>query len=281
MKRSPMLIALGCLVLPLFVLNDSLRLALAVSDRNSPGDLPAPYMLETLGLKPVLDKAMNMTNDKIQFAQNTAAELFQTIEKNNLIVAGKSESQLNREVTELARNKFGVHTHWHKKIVRAGINTMAIYTDDPPDRIIQPDDLVIIDFGVVVDGWESDYARTYVLGNDPRKIKLKNDVEKAWHEIQLWYRQQSSVKASDLFAMTRQKARAYGWTSAGDIAGHIVGKYPHEQPADPKSLELDVHPSNPNDMFMPDANGNKRHWILEVHFIDKEHGIGAYFEQLL
>jgi hypothetical protein len=89
------------------------------------------------------------------------------------------------------------------------------------------------------------------------------------------------VKASDLFAMTRKKALEYGWTSTGEIAGHIVGKYPHEQPANPKSLELDVHPDNPNDMFLRDANGNKRHWILEVHFIDKEHQIGGYFEQLL
>ena len=30
-----------------------------------------------------------------------------------------------------------------------------------------------------------------------------------------------------------------------------------------------------------DANGNQRHWILELQFIDEEEQIGGYFEQLL
>jgi hypothetical protein len=73
----------------------------------------------------------------------------------------------------------------------------------------------------------------------------------------------------------------YGYRFGGDIAGHIVGAFPHEQPADPRSLELDVHPDNPNDMFLRDANGNQRHWILELQFIDDAAKTGAYFEQLL
>ncbi len=226
-------------------------------------------------------KTMDITDTKMAYAQKISADLFQAVEQNKLIVAGKSEAQLNEEVVQLAREKFGVEAHWHKKIVRAGINTMAIYPDNPPSQIIQADDIVILDYGIIVDGYEADYARTYVLGDDAQKLKVKHDVEKAWYEIQDWYRKQTQVKASDLFALTRKKASEYGWTSAGIIAGHIVGKYPHEQPADPKSWELDVHPENHNDMLLRDASGNKRYWILEVHFVDKENNIGGYFEQLL
>jgi hypothetical protein len=42
-----------------------------------------------------------------------------------------------------------------------------------------------------------------------------------------------------------------------------------------------VHKENHNDMFQPDAHGNRRHWILEIHFIDAEKKIGGFFEQLL
>jgi hypothetical protein len=228
-----------------------------------------------------VDNEDKMAKTKLDYAEKIASELFKAVEVNNLIVAGKSEQQLNDEVVKLAKEKFGIEQHWHKKIVRCGANTMAIYSDNPPNLLIQKDDLVILDFGVVVDGWESDYARTYVLGNDPRKLKLKNDVEKAWEETRAWVKQQKALKASDLFAYTREKSKQFGWTSAGEIAGHIVGKFPHEQPVNPKSLELDVHPDNPNDMFLLDAKGNKRHWILEMHFIDKEKKIGGYMEQLL
>jgi methionine aminopeptidase len=218
---------------------------------------------------------------KILHAQKTAVQLFDLVEKNHLIVAGKSESQLRDEVTSLAKEKFGVEAHWHKKIVRSGINTMAIYPDDPADLIIQKDDILFIDFGIIVDGWESDVAKTYVLGNDPKKLKLKSDVEKAWNETQAWYKKQTTLKSSDLFRFVVDKAKQYGYTFPGIIAGHIVGKYPHEQPADPKSFDLDVHPTNHNNILLPDANGNKRHWILEMHFVDEKNRIGAYTEQLL
>jgi hypothetical protein len=44
---------------------------------------------------------------------------------------------------------------------------------------------------------------------------------------------------------------------------------------------LDVHPDNHNDILQVDKNGNKRHWILELHFVDRKNKIGAFFEQLL
>lgn len=222
-----------------------------------------------------------MTKAKLLNAEKIAIELFDAIEKNNLIIAGKSEAQLASEVSDLALKKFGINNHWHKKIVRTNVNTLATYSENPPDRVIQDDDILFIDFGPIVEEYEADLGRTYVIGNNATKLKLKNDVEKAWYEIQAWIQKQTTLKASAIFQCAVEKANEYGWTFTGEIAGHIVGKFPHEQPADPKSLELDIHPENHNDIFLLDANGNKRHWILELQFIDTEKQIGGYFEQLL
>ena len=222
-----------------------------------------------------------MTKEKLLHAQNVTLQIFEAVEKNNLIIPGKSEEQLSKELCDLALEKFGIEKHWHKKIVRTGINTLATYGENPPNRIIEEGDILFLDFGPLVDGYEADLGRTYVLGNNASKLKLKMDVEKAWYETQEWYQQQTAVKASDLFHYVVTKAGEYGWTFTGTIAGHILGKFPHEQPADPKSWELDVHPDNDNDMFLTDANGDKRHWVLELQFIDTKKGIGGYFEQLL
>ena len=222
-----------------------------------------------------------MVREKLIHAQNICIELFNAIEENNLIVPGKTEEQLNTEVCDLAFQKFGIEKHWHKKIVRSGINTLAIYPDNPPNRVIHKDDILFIDLGPIVEGYEADIGRTYVVGKDPNKLKLKRDVESAWYEIREWYQQQTKLKASDLFNYAVLKAKRFGWEFGGEIAGHIVGKYPHEQPEDPKSLELDIHPDNHDNIFLLDANGNPRHWILELQFIDKENEIGGYFEQLL
>ena len=222
-----------------------------------------------------------MTKTKLLNAEKITKQLFEAIEKSNLIIAGKSEDQLALEVTDMAFVKFGIKDHWHKKIVRTGVNTLATYNENPPNRIIQEDDILFIDFGPIVEGYEADVGRTYLIGNNATRLKLKNDVEKAWYEIQGWFQMQTELKASALFQYAVEKATEYGWSFGGEIAGHIVGKFPHEQPLDPKSLELDIHPENHNNMFLLDANGDKRHWILELQFIDKEKGIGGYFEQLL
>ncbi|HKC36646.1 MAG TPA: hypothetical protein VKB95_11310, partial [Chitinophagaceae bacterium] len=65
-----------------------------------------------------------------------------------------------------------------------------------------------------------------------------------------------------------------------EIAGHLIGEFPHER-LEPGNYQLYVHPDNHNDMFLPGANGNKREWILELHFVDTEKQIGGFFEQLL
>ena len=226
-------------------------------------------------------KQTKMTKSKLLHAQQKTIELFNAVEQANLIVAGKSEAQLASEIADLAFKKFGIKDHWHKKIVRSGENTLAIYRDNPADRIIQPDDILFIDFGPIVDGYEADLGRTYLLGNDLTKLKLKTDVEKAWYEIQEWIQMQPAVKASEIFQRAVEKAKANGWTFVGDIAGHIVGAFPHEQPLDPQSLELDIHSDNHDDIFLLDAAGNRRYWILELQFVDQAKQIGAYFEQLL
>src|SRR4030095_4418713 len=115
-----------------------------------------------------------MTKEKLLNAQYISVQFFKAIEQSNLITAGKSEEQLNAEVCDLALKQFRIEKHWHKKIVRSGKNTMAIYPDNPPNRIIDTDDILFIDLGPIVEGYEADIGRTYVLGNNSRKLRLKS-----------------------------------------------------------------------------------------------------------
>lgn len=224
---------------------------------------------------------MDETTQKIILAEQKAKELLAMAAQRGLIVPGKSESVLNAEVVQLAKDVFGIDNFWHKKIVRAGANTLQPYSGNPPDRVIQKDDIVILDFGPIFEGYEADVARTYVIGIDPLKLKIKKDVEDAWLEAQRWYSQQTSLTGAELFAYVTNLARRYGYEYGGEIAGHIVGHYPHEQPDKAGDLSLDVHPDNHNSILLLDKNGNKRHWILEMHFVDKAKGIGGYMEQLV
>ncbi|HEV7781452.1 MAG TPA: M24 family metallopeptidase [Chitinophagaceae bacterium] len=223
---------------------------------------------------------MGTNKTKLIWAENIAIQLFKAVEDRHLIVAGKSEKQLNTEVFELAFELFGVQKHWHKRIVRAGANTLSPYNENPPNLIIQENDIVFFDFGPIIGDWEADLGRTYVVGNDPHKHKLKNDIEKAWQETKEWFHTQTTLPASVLYHYAVAKANQYGWTFGGELAGHLIGEFPHER-LEPGNYQLYVHPENHTDMFSPDAEGNKREWILEIHFVDREKQIGGFFEQLL
>ncbi len=61
------------------------------------------------------------TRQKLLLAEEKTKELFREIADGGLIVAGKSERELNEEVVALARREFGIDQFWHKKIVRAGV----------------------------------------------------------------------------------------------------------------------------------------------------------------
>ncbi|MEO8086700.1 MAG: M24 family metallopeptidase [Bacteroidota bacterium] len=221
-----------------------------------------------------------MTKAKLMEAEANALHLFNEIEKRNIIVAGKSETQINTEVYNLAFELFGIEIYWHKRIVRAGINTLQPYDENPPDLILQEDDILFLDFGPVFEEWEADFGRTYVIGKDPLKHKLKKDIEVAWYEAKEWFHKQTKLTGAEYWKYINQLALQYGWEYGGQLGGHLIGHFPHER-LEAKNYGLYVHPENHNDMFLPDANGNTRHWILEIHFVDRKNKIGGFFEQLL
>jgi len=92
--------------------------------------------------------------------------------------------------------------------------------------------------------------------------------------------QQTKITGAAFHQYIVELAHKYGYTYGGQLAGHLIGHFPHER-LEPKNYGLYIHPQNPNDMFLPDANGNKRNWILEIHFVDRDKQIGGFFEQLL
>lgn len=224
-----------------------------------------------------------MTNslENLIKAEENAVHLFEKIEELQLIQAGKSESALNKEVYHLAFDLFGIKKYWHKRIVRSGKNTLLPYRENPTNLVLQEDDILFFDFGPVFEEWEADFGRTYVLGNSPKKLKLRNDIEKAWREGKEFYDlHKDTLTGADFYKYTKDLARKYGWEYGNEHCGHLIGNFPHEKIVGEETINY-IHPENDQLMIALDKNGNERFWIYEIHFIDRENEIGGFFEQLL
>lgn len=217
---------------------------------------------------------------ELRDAQTKAVALFHEIEARGLIRAGVTEAGLNAEIYALAKEMFGTTTYWHKRIVRAGKNTLLPYAENPPDLIIGEDDILFLDLGPVFEQWEADFGRTFVLGSDPRKHKLRQDVGRAFAEGKQFFLETPNITSSEFFSHIVALAEKSGWEFGGPIAGHLIGQFPHEKIAEDK-VTLYVHPKSDLAMHSVDEKGQKRHWILEIHFVDREREIGGFFEELL
>ena len=213
-------------------------------------------------------------------AQNNANQLFSAAETQGLIRPNVTESQINQDIYDLAEKMFGISTYWHKRIVRAGSNTLRPYDENPPDLTLAEDDILFLDLGPVFEAWEADFGRTFVLGSDPLKLKLRDDIAKAFAQGKHYFHSHPEITADELYRYAQKMARDDGWEYGGPIAGHLIGQFPHERIPNDK-ISLYVHPENPMKMRGQDADGQQRHWILEIHFIDRAKKIGGFYEELL
>lgn len=217
---------------------------------------------------------------KLLTAQDLAKKLFHEVEQRNLITPGCYESEVNERVYLLARELFGIKKYWHKRIVRAGSNTLYPYRHNPPDLRIADDDIVFLDFGPIFESWEADFGKTFVLGSDPEKLAMKEDVKSIWDAGKAFFEANRLVLAHDLFAYVRGEAQKKGYVWGSEHCGHLIGEFPHEViPREQKDSFLT------QDNYLPlqrlSSEGKELDWILEVHITRADLGRGAFHEELL
>jgi len=213
-------------------------------------------------------------------AQTKAAVLFDQVIEQGLITPGIGERAASDAIRDLAAESFGVDRFWHKRIVRAGANTLQPYRENPPEVIIAPDDIVFCDFGPIFEQWEADFGRTYVLGDDPVKHALCAALPVVWHAGRDYFHAHPDVTGEGLCAHMVELAEQAGWQFGGTIAGHLVGQFPHEKIAG-DSIESYIALGNKTPMRRVDRAGQQCHWILEVHLVDRGREIGGFVEELL
>ena len=227
---------------------------------------------------PPADDARRLAN--LVEAETRALSLLDAIEGAGLIVAGRTEREVEQDIYALAADQFGIEKHWHKRIVRCGVNTLATAGDNPPILTIDADDIVFLDLGPVFEDWEADVGRSYAIGGDPRKHALCAALPIQFDAVKRRFREDHDITGGELYACACEAAESAGWRFGGEIAGHIVGEFPHARLPGRKQ-HGHISPENPTRMRDPDVFGRARHWILEIHLVAPDDGFGGFYERLM
>ncbi|MFF1353778.1 M24 family metallopeptidase [Streptomyces sp. NPDC058297] len=213
-------------------------------------------------------------------AQEKAVELFAEVEARGIVVPGVGEREASDRIRDLANEMFGTTKHWHKRIIRSGVNTLAPYRENPPDRVIEADDIAFADFGPIFEQYEADFGRTYVFGDDPDKHRLLSDLPRVFDAGRDVFAADRDITGGQLYRAVEKLAADSGWEIGIWHAGHLVGEFPHETVEGMKA-ESYITPDNDTPLRRTDRLGRVCHWILELHFVDRRRGFGGFHEQLL
>lgn len=122
--------------------------------------------------------------------------------------------------------------HGFPAVLCASVNDEVVHGIPSPRRVLRAGDLVKLDFGVSVDGWFGDSARTVPVGEiapqhqkliDVTKRALKNAIAqcRAGHRI------------GDLGHAIQSTAEAAGFSVVREFTGHGIGRALHEYPQVP------------------------------------------------
>lgn len=116
--------------------------------------------------------------------------------------------------------------------VCVSINEEVVHGIPRPDRFLMDGDIVSLDTGVIYQGYQSDAARTWGIGEvDPQARLLMEVTEKSFFEGIKMARAGNHLY--DISAAIDDYVRPLGYGIVEDLVGHGIGKKMHEDPMIP------------------------------------------------
>jgi Xaa-Pro dipeptidase len=96
---------------------------------------------------------------------------------------------------------------------------------NPPDLTPQADDILFLDLGPVFEQWEADFGCTFVLGSNPLKLKMRQDVK--WHSLRgkQYFKEHLDITSRELFHYAESLAGKYGWEFGAPSPDTLLGSF--------------------------------------------------------
>lgn len=112
-----------------------------------------------------------------------------------------------------------------------GVNDMATH-GVPTKRPFENGDIVTVDMGLILEGWHSDMARTFLVGDVTEdKVKFVNIVKQALDNAMSQAVEGNTV--GHISYAIHSSVRPYGYSPLVEFVGHGIGEKMHEDPSIP------------------------------------------------
>jgi methionyl aminopeptidase len=169
------------------------------------------------------------------------AQALQAVRK--ACVAGVSTGELDRIANETIES-FGAHSNFqlvagYNHTICASINHEVVHGIPAPERILEAGDILSVDCGAEIDGWNGDSAITIIVPEkdgslpDTEKVRARQELSRVT-EGSLWAGIAALAKAerlNEVGAAIEDYIDAQGkYGILEDYVGHGIGRNMHEEP---------------------------------------------------
>ncbi|MCX7799780.1 MAG: type I methionyl aminopeptidase [Fimbriimonadales bacterium] len=153
------------------------------------------------------------------------------------IVPGKTTTaDLDALAEEIVRSEGGVPAfkgyRGFPASVCASVNEEVVHGIPSPERVLRHGDIVGLDLGVTLDGWNADAAWTFAVGEvAPEVQRLLNVTRESL--FQGIAKAKAGNRIGDVAAAIQRYVEKNGYSVVRDLVGHGIGRSIHEEPSVP------------------------------------------------
>ncbi len=157
-------------------------------------------------------------------------------ELGRIIKPGISTKQIDKTCEELIRG-YGcipsfLNYEGYPASVCVSINDEVVHGIPNKHRYLQEGDIVSLDTGVIWKGWQSDAARTHLVGEvSPEAKKLVEVTRQSFFEGIKYAKAGNHL--NDISSAIQKYAESFGYGVVRDLVGHGIGTEMHEEPEVP------------------------------------------------
>ncbi|MEE1224790.1 MAG: type I methionyl aminopeptidase [Clostridia bacterium] len=161
-------------------------------------------------------------------------ECMDLLEKN--IRPGINTKQLDKIAYDFYKSKGATPNFLNYKgypgTICASVNDEVVHGIPSKHRVLKDGDIISIDMGCILDGWHSDMARTFAVGNISAQAQKLIDVTRESFFEGVKYIKHGA-KLGDVSSAIQTYVEKHGFGVVRDLVGHGIGRQLHEDPSVP------------------------------------------------
>ncbi len=151
------------------------------------------------------------------------------------VAPGATTRQLDQLADRLIRKAGAIPSFYGYQGFPASLCTSvndAVVHGIPDDRPLVPGDIVGLDIGLILDGWQADMARTVAVGDIAKETaRLVSVTERSFWEAVKMCRE--GMRIGDISHAVQSVAEGEGFSVVRALCGHGIGRDMHEDPEVP------------------------------------------------